>query len=143
MRHLRLLIIALAAIFALALAAFALISKPAPLATDDDLVIKGGSIEIKCGKNHKNDNAGCLILEDGVEGKYKHKQGEKHITRVVVKNGPGSNQIVFDSSSPNVNLGDKPEIHIEYMAAPPVSPTPTPKVTTATPSSPTATPSPK
>jgi hypothetical protein len=118
MSHLRLLIIAIATICVLALATFAFVNAPDPqlAPADDDIIIKGGSLDVQCGKNHKSDNAGCLGLDDGVTGKYKHKQSDKHITRVVVKNT--SNATVFDSNNLNANnnLGDKPEIAITYKA---------------------------
>jgi hypothetical protein len=107
MRHLRLLIIALATIFVLALAAFALITRP-PTASDDDIIIKGGSLEIECGKNHGND---CLGGNEG-KVKYKHKQETKHITRVVVKNlASNSNTPLFDNS---FDAAHQPEIQITY-----------------------------
>lgn len=118
MSHLRLLIIAIATICVLALATFALVNGPDPQASpaDDDIIIKGGSLDVQCGKNHKTDNTGCLGLDDGPTGKYKHKQSGKHITRVVVRNT--SNATVFDSNNLNANngLGDKPEIAITYKA---------------------------
>ncbi len=118
MRHLRLLIIALAAILVLGLAASALVNGPEPqiAPADDDIIIKGGSMDIQCGRNHKTDNAGCFNLDDGVTGKFKHKQSDKHITRIRVKNS--RNSVVFDSSnlSTNNNLGDKPEVVITYKA---------------------------
>lgn len=115
MRHLRLLIIAITTICVLALGAFALANRPvAPAPADDDIIIKGGSLEIQCGKNHKTDNAGCLSLDDGVTGKFKHKQDMKHITQIVVRNS--KNVIVFNSNSLNANksLGAKPEIVVTY-----------------------------
>ena len=118
MRHLRLVIIALAAVLVLGLAASALVTGPEPqiLPADDDIIIKGGSLDIQCGKNHKTDNAGCFNLDDGVTGKFKHKQKDKRITRIRVKNS--SNNVVFDSNnlSTNNNLGAKPEIVITYKA---------------------------
>ncbi|MDQ2922388.1 MAG: hypothetical protein M3R52_12365 [Acidobacteriota bacterium] len=116
MRHLRLLIIALATICVLALGAYALVNTPPrpPVVGDDEIIIKGGSLEVQCGKNHKNDNAGCLALDDGNTGKYKHKQGDKHITRIVVRRTNGDK--LFDSDAPYQNLGDKPEISITYKA---------------------------
>lgn len=126
MRHLRLMLIAIATVLVLALAAFALVNQPsAPMApSDDDVIIKGGSLEIQCGKNHKVDNAGCLSLNDNLTGKYKHKQDMKHITRIEVRNS--SNATVFDSDTlaADKKLGDKPEITIVYKAA--AAPTPTP-----------------
>lgn len=107
MRHLRLLIIALATICVLALGAFALVNRPAsPSAADDDIIIKGGSLEIQCGKNHNMD---CLGTNDNM-GKYKHKQGGKHITKILVKRTDGVE--VFNSDLTPV--GNKPEIDITY-----------------------------
>ncbi len=118
MRHLRLLIIAVATIFVLSLAASALVNTPEPSfpPADDELIIKGGSLEIQCGKNHKTDNAGCLNLDDGLTGKFKHKQSGKHVTRIRVQNS--SSSVVFDSDtlSTNNSLGDKPEVVITYKA---------------------------
>lgn len=113
MRILRLLIMAIATICVLALGVYALVNQPPPQVDPvDDIVIKGGSLEIQCGKNHKTDNAGCMGLDDGSNGKFKHKQGGKHITRIVVKNS--SYASVFDSNNLNPGLGGKPEIHITY-----------------------------
>lgn len=115
MRHLRPLIIAIAGIFVLALAVSALVNKPEPpLGADDDIIIKGGSLEIQCGRNHRTDNAGCLNLDDGLTGKFKHKQSDKHITRIRVKNS--KNTVVFDSNNLNTNdrLGATPEVVISY-----------------------------
>jgi hypothetical protein len=114
MHQLRKLIIVLVAILVLALAASALVTRPAvPAASDDDLVIKGGSLEIQCGKNHKNDNAGCLALDDGTTGKFKHKQSSKHITRVVVTSRGAT---VFDSDTlpADKKLDEKTDIVITY-----------------------------
>lgn len=111
MRPLRLLIIALAAICVLALAAYAFVSNPPQMVpADDDIIIKGGSLELQCGNKHKTDNAGCLLLDDGNTGHFKHKQDAKHITRIVVRNS--SNVVVYDGS--NANFGQKPEIRITY-----------------------------
>ena len=51
MRNFRLLIIALATICMLALGVFAIANRPVPEG-GDDIIIKGGSLEIQCGKNH-------------------------------------------------------------------------------------------
>ena len=115
MRPVRILLLTLATLFVLTLAAFAILSKPAPpAAADDDIIIKGGSMEIQCGRNHKSDNAGCLSLDDALTGHFKHKQDGKHITRIVVKNS--ANTVVFNSDTLNANnaLGTKPEIDITY-----------------------------
>lgn len=104
MRHLRLLIIALAAICVMGLGAFAFVNTSD--GGDDDIIIKGGSIEIQCGKNHYND---CLGTNDSY-GHYKHKQSGKHITKIVVKRSDGT--VVFNSDLTPV--GQKPEIAITY-----------------------------
>jgi len=106
MRHLRLLIIAFATICVLALAAFALVNRPAAPILGDDIIIKGGSLEIQCGSNHGTD---CLGINDNT-GKYKHKQGGKHVTKILVKRTDGI--VVFDSDLTPV--GNKPEIDITY-----------------------------
>jgi hypothetical protein len=119
MRHLRLLVIALAAICVVALSAFALVNTPPgspALGGDDEIIIKGGSLEVQCGKNHKSDNAGCLGLDDGNTGKYKHKQADKHITRIVVKRNPGETVFDSDNLAYDKRLGEKPEIEITYKA---------------------------
>ena len=107
MRHLRFLIIALAAFSVLALGVLALANRPlAPLPADDDIVIKGGSLEIQCGKNHNTD---CLGTNDNT-GKYKHKQSGKHITKIIIRRSDGAE--VFNSDLTPV--GNKPEIAITY-----------------------------
>ena len=113
MSHLRLVLFAFAAILVVTLVAFALVSGPVIAPGDDDIIIKGGSLDIECGKNHKSDNAGCLALDDGVKGKFKHKQREKHIKRVMVINA-NSNTTVFDSNKPGSGIGSRPEIIITY-----------------------------
>jgi len=106
MRQLRLLIIAIAAICVLALGVFALVNQVAPIG-GDDIIIKGGSLEIQCGANQGTD---CLGSNDNT-GKYKAKQATKHVTRVVVKDSSGVQ--VFDSSV-LPTFGSKPEIRITY-----------------------------
>ena len=105
MRHLRLLIIALATIGVLALGAFALVSHPGGADPGDDIIIKGGSIEIQCGRNHGYD---CLGTSDGT-GKYKHKQSNKHIMQVVVKDNTGG-----QLSNNNFDKDHQPTIIISY-----------------------------
>jgi hypothetical protein len=107
MRQLRLLIIAIATICVLALAVFALVNQSASSSPGDDIIIKGGSLEIQCGANQ---GADCLGTNDNA-GKYKHKQSGKHITKVVVKDSNGAT--VFDSSA-LPTFGNKPEIDITY-----------------------------
>ncbi|HLN98592.1 MAG TPA: hypothetical protein VK208_09045 [Pyrinomonadaceae bacterium] len=105
MRHLRLLVIALATIFVLALGAFALVGNPPSLDPGDDIIIKGGSLEIQCGKNHNTD---CLGTNDNM-GKYKHKQSGKHIMQVVVKDSSGG-----QLANNNFDKDHQPTIVITY-----------------------------
>ena len=108
MRHLRFLIIAIAVICVLALGAFALVNRPlAPAPGDDDIIIKGGSLEIECGKNHGKD---CLGGNDN-KIKYKHKQVTKHITNIVIRDVGNSNQVYFDRSFDALK---PPQIEITY-----------------------------
>lgn len=108
MRKLRFLIIAVAAILVMALGAFALINRPQMSApADDDIVIKGGSLEVDCGKNQGND---CFGDNTPGKSKPKHKDTNKHVTRIVVKRT--DNKVVFDSDLTPV--GAKPEIDITY-----------------------------
>lgn len=107
MRQLRLLIIAIATICVLALGVFALVNQSLPQGPGDDIIIKGGSLEIQCGANQGFD---CLGTNDNV-GKYKHKQSGKHITKVVVNDSSGVK--VFDSSV-LPTFGNKPTIVITY-----------------------------
>ncbi|HKP46309.1 MAG TPA: hypothetical protein VJT50_06895 [Pyrinomonadaceae bacterium] len=107
MRQLRLAIIAVTTILVLALGAYALVNQIANNNPGDDIIIKGGSLEIQCGSNH---GADCLGTNDNV-GKYKHKQSGKHITKVVVKDSNGVK--MFDSSA-FPTFGNKPEIDITY-----------------------------
>jgi hypothetical protein len=107
MRSLRMLIISLAIICVMSLGAIAFVSiSAAPGAGGDDIIIKGGSLEIQCGANHNPD---CLGTNDSM-GKYKHKQSGKHITKVVIKRSDGTE--VFNSDLTPV--GSKPEIDITY-----------------------------
>jgi hypothetical protein len=107
MRYLRLLIIAVAAVGVLALGVFAFANRPVVLApADDDIIIKGGSLEIQCGKNHNTD---CLGTNDNM-GKYRHKQSGKHVTKIIVRRSDGIE--VFNSDL--TPLGNKPEIAITY-----------------------------
>ena len=105
MRNLRLLIIAAAAICVLALVAFGLVNSPAAPDPGDDIIIKGGSLEIQCGRNHGND---CLGTNDST-GKYKHKHSGKHIMQVVVKDNTGA-----QLSNNNFDKDHQPTIIISY-----------------------------
>ncbi len=108
MRKLRLLIIAIAAIFVMALGVVALINRPEPQTApaDDDIIIKGGSLEIDCGKNQ-----GLDCFGDNTVGKTKpkHKVITKHITRVVVKDSYGG-QLANNNFDPT----HQPTITITY-----------------------------
>ena len=113
MSKVRLLIIAIATICVVALGVFALVNRPSqPPSPGDDIIIKGGSLEIQCGSNHGVD---CLGANDAT-GKYKHKKTGNHITKIVVKDT--NDNILFDSSDPQHcggnALGAKPEIDISY-----------------------------
>lgn len=115
MSHLRLLIIALATICVLALAAFALVTGPDPLLPgDDDIIIKGGSLEVDCGKNHGKDCFGS----NSNSRKPKHKKTTGTITKIVVKdlNSPAGTPALLDQAFDRTN---KPEITITYLELPP------------------------
>ena len=85
MRNLRLLITALATICVLALGVFAIVSRAPQAPGDDVIIIKGGSLEIQCGKNHGLD---CLGTADA-SGKYKAKKNGAHIMQLQVKDSSG------------------------------------------------------
>ena len=106
MRQLRLLIISIATICVFALAAFALVNRPPVSDPGDDIIIKGGSLEIDCGKNHGND---CLGTPDVTTGKYKHKQSGKHIMQVVVRDSGGG-----QLANNNFDKDHQPTITITY-----------------------------
>ena len=108
MRNLRLLIIALTTvcIMALGVSAFVTRSGSDTPGGDDDIIIKGGSLEIQCGRNHYTD---CLGTNDNT-GKYKHKQSGKHITKIMIRRSDGV--VVFNSDITPVS--QKPEIFITY-----------------------------
>jgi len=105
MRKLRLLIIAMATILVLALGAFALINSPQVAPADDDIIIKGGSLEIDCGKNQGTD---CFGDTTG-KPKPKHKNTSKHITRVVVRDSNGG-----QLANNNFDSAHQPTITITY-----------------------------
>src|SRR5258708_8589119 len=88
----RLLLVALATICALALGVYGLIHRPGPPMGGDDIIIKGGSMEIQCGANHGKD---CLSHIAGTY-LYTHTKRSAHITGVVVKDYAGS--VLYSSS---------------------------------------------
>ncbi len=113
MRQLRLLIIAAAAICVLALGVFALVNQaPAEEGGGDVIIIKGGSLEIQCGKNHGTE---CLGSPDKKTGKYKASKQSAHITNVTVRNVANANQVFFSS---DFDPGNPPQIEITYTDKP-------------------------
>lgn len=113
MRQLRLLIISIATICVFALAVFALVNRPPVSDPDDEIIIKGGSLEIQCGKNH---GTKCLGSNDN-KGKYKNQDTNKHILKVVVKPINGNeNSAFFTRDFDNTN---QPQIEITYKEIPP------------------------
>lgn len=106
MRNLRLLITALATICVLALGVFAIVNRaPHSDPGDDVIIIKGGSLEVQCGKSHGLD---CLGTHDS-KGKYKHRKSGAHIKEVVVKDSTGAT--VFSSS---FDATHQPQIELTY-----------------------------
>jgi hypothetical protein len=84
MRNFRLIFVALATICVVAFGVFAIVNRP-PESGDDVIIIKGGSLEIQCGKNHGLD---CLGTPDA-NGKYKAKKNAAHIMQIDVKDSSG------------------------------------------------------
>ena len=70
---------------------------------DDVIIIKGGSLEIHCGKNHRD----CFGSSDN--GKYKHKKNDGHIAKVEVKDRSGATLF-----SQPFETGQPPNIEITY-----------------------------
>ena len=94
MRKLRLLIIALASVCVLTLGVLALANRNVVTApADDDIIIKGGSLEVDCGKNQGKD---CFGDNTPGKSKAKHKDTNKHITEIVVNNSNGG--VLYSSS---------------------------------------------
>ena len=100
----RRLLILIAAICMLAFAVFALANRPVQ-APGDDIIIKGGSMQIQCGANHGND---CLSHTAGT-GTYTHTKGNAHITGVVVKDNAGA--VLFSKS---FNPSGQPTIAVTF-----------------------------
>ena len=103
MRNFRLLIVALATICVVTFGVFAIVTRP-PEGGDDVIIIKGGSLEIQCGKNHGLD---CLGTPDAT-GKYKAKKNSAHITLVEVKDSSG---VLLTKT---FNASNQPTIEITY-----------------------------
>lgn len=111
MRHLRLLIIAIATMFVLALGAFALVNRPAAPAAGDDIIIKGGSLTIEC-VNAANKN--CLDAFDSTTKKYKHKNSGGKIEQIVVMDSNGT-PLPNGTFTRAANFPDgKPQVAISY-----------------------------
>src|SRR6266850_1354026 len=111
MRQLRLLIISTATICVFTLAAFALVNRPPVNDPDDEIIIKGGSLEIQCGKKLGTD---CLGANDN-KGKYKAKNANLHITNITIREVTNSNtnaNMVLYSS--NFSPAPPPQIEITY-----------------------------
>lgn len=109
MRHLRLLIITITAICVVGLGVLAFVKAQQPPGDSDGdvIIIKGGSLDVQCGKNHGVD---CLGSND-YEGRYKHKQNNKHITSVVVRD-PKTGGAVYCSKY--FTPANQPQIEITY-----------------------------
>ena len=107
MRSLRLLIVAIATICVLALGVFALVNSAPQADPGDDIIIKGGSLEIQCGSKHGND---CLGSNDN-KGKYRAKKNTFHITNIVVRDIANPSLILFDRS---FDPTKPPQIEIKY-----------------------------
>ncbi len=105
MNRLRLIIFAVAVVCVLAITVFAVVSGSQSAPADDVIIIKGGSLEITCGKNHGND---CLGTSDG-HGKYKHKKSTAHIMEITVKNN--ANVTLFSNT---FDAAHQPEIQVTY-----------------------------
>jgi len=114
MRGLRLLVIAIATIFVLALAAYALVSSsPMPVPADDDIIIKGGSLDIECGKNQGYD---CFGSNTNTDRPPKHKKDGK-IVQIIVRKSNGQSLRTFTMRD---DFPDgKPSIQITYRVPKP------------------------
>jgi hypothetical protein len=115
MRQLRLIVLALAAICVLALAAFAFVNRPPITDPGDDIIIKGGSLKIKCGLKHGKD---CFGGNANIDT-YSHKKGNGKIEQVTIRNSQNQDLRIFT----RVELGDSPTIVINY-AEPTATPAP-------------------
>lgn len=113
MRQLRLLVIAAAAICVLALGVFALVNQgPLEEGGGDVIIIKGGSLEIQCGKDLGYE---CLGSPDKKTGKYKALKQSAHITNITVRNVANANQIYYSADFDPTN---PPQIEITYTDKP-------------------------
>lgn len=109
MRHLRLLIVAVAAICVLALGVFAFVRAPKPPGSDV-IIIKGGSLTVECPDPADKD---CMPF-DSANKQYKHKKGSGKIELIVLMDSSG--RPLLNGTFTRVgNFPDgKPQIAITY-----------------------------
>lgn len=109
MKTLRSLIIAVATTCVLVLGAMALATQSQGGGGDpaDDIIIKGGSLEIQCGTKHGMD---CLGTPDNT-GRYRAKKSNYHITNIVVRDVADPKLVLFDRS---FDPAKPPQIEIKY-----------------------------
>lgn len=114
MRHLRLLIAAIATICVIALGVFALVTRP-PLdpADDDVIIIKGGSLTIQCPHaSTLNANLANCMPFNSTDKSYEHKNGNGKIEQIVVKTSGGTVLKTFVRAT---DFSDgKPSVEITY-----------------------------
>lgn len=90
---------------------------------DDIMIIKGGSLEVQCAKNHGTD---CLGTSDD-RGRYKHKKSNAYIMQIVVRD-LANNQLFSSSFDPE----QQPQIAITYKETA-AKPSPSPPIVSASP----------
>ncbi len=110
MRHLRLIIISIAAICILALGVFAFVGAPTPPGGDDVIIIKGGSLTVECpDPADKN----CMPF-DSASKMYKHKKSSGKIEQIVITDSAGV-PLLTGTFTRAVNFPDgKPQVRITY-----------------------------
>jgi hypothetical protein len=106
MNRFRLFVIAITVIFVLSLGVFGLVRPQNP--GDDVIIIKGGSLIIKCGNSN---NTNCLPYDSSAK-EYKHKKGNGKIEEIVVKDSYGK---VLGTFTRAEHFSDgKPTIEVTY-----------------------------
>ncbi len=110
MQHLRLIVVAIAAICVLALGVFAFVRAPKPAGGDDVIIIKGGSLTIECpDPADKN----CMPF-DSASKQYKHKKDTGKIEQIVITDSSG-NALPNGTFTRATNFPDgKPQVKITY-----------------------------